>query len=64
MGWIADWWRQIVGPPVADGWGENPWEDDPRIREARRDQHDRINKAQGIILRDEFHRRLRESWRA
>lgn len=52
MQWLMAWWRQIFGHPESD-----PWRDDPRIREERRGQHDRINRVTGPILRDSMHAR-------
>lgn len=56
--WLAAWWRQIIGPPASD-----PWHDDPRIRAERHGQHQRIDKVTGWVVRDEWNRRLRDSWR-
>jgi hypothetical protein len=58
MQWLTAWWRQIAGHPGAD-----PWRDDPRIRDERQGQHERINKATAYSLRDQYNERLRESWR-
>lgn len=53
MEWLAAWVKQFVGPPRID-----PWEHDPRIREERRGQHDRITKAAEGSYYEQ--RRLRE----
>lgn len=58
MKWLTAWWHQIVGPPHID-----PWEHDPRIRAEREAQHDRMDKAAGVIVRDEWNQRVRDSWR-
>lgn len=62
MDWIKAWWRQLTGPPPAD-----PWNEDPRIREERRGQHERINKVTSEVLRESMRQRWTdeqmESWR-
>lgn len=64
MQWITAWWRQIVGPPRAE-----PWDDDPHIRAERRGQHDRIHKAnEGTYyeqrrLREQRVKAIEDAWR-
>lgn len=47
MNWITVWWQQIRGhiPP-------DPWEHDPEIVAARREQHRRIDKATELLARE------------
>ena len=47
MTWFTAWWQQLRGHilPV-------PWEHDPEIVSARRDQHRRLNHAAALLARD------------
>lgn len=59
-----DLWQRLTGGSHDDRLPDAPSsvERDPDLDDLHRRQHDLINKATAIGLRDEWNRRLRRSW--
>lgn len=64
-GWVVTWMRTLFGAaPKPD-----PWNDDPKIREEREGQHQRMNRATAysaedqMLLRERRLRTIEDIWR-